>query len=54
MSTVHDPTGLRAHLLTTAARTAPDGFLPHVPGEENSPFDPMLPPNRTAQDPTPR
>ncbi|MEU3722140.1 hypothetical protein [Streptomyces sp. NPDC031705] len=41
-------------LLTTAARTAPDGFLPHVPGEENCPFDPMLPPNPTAQDPTPR
>ncbi|MEV0493158.1 hypothetical protein [Streptomyces atratus] len=29
-------------LLTTAARTVPDGFLPHVPDEEDSAFQPML------------
>lgn len=29
-------------LLATAARTVPDGFLPHVPEEEDSAFDPML------------
>ncbi|UQX02793.1 hypothetical protein [Streptomyces sp. RerS4] len=29
-------------LLTTAARTVPDGFLPHVPDEEESTFEPML------------
>ncbi|MFH8614025.1 hypothetical protein ACH4E8_02975 [Streptomyces sp. NPDC017979] len=29
-------------LLTTAARTVPDGFLPHVPGEEDSEFEPLL------------
>ncbi|WP_329040311.1 hypothetical protein OHT61_20850 [Streptomyces sp. NBC_00178] len=28
-------------LLTTAARTLPDGFLPHVPGEEDCSFQPM-------------
>lgn len=31
-------------LLATAARTVPDGFLPHVPGEEDSAFQPMLEP----------
>ncbi|MFJ2112669.1 MULTISPECIES: hypothetical protein [unclassified Streptomyces] len=31
-------------LLATAARTVPDGFLPHVPDEENSAFQPMLEP----------
>ncbi|MFF1481832.1 hypothetical protein ACFVYD_30510 [Streptomyces sp. NPDC058301] len=31
-----------ARLLTTAARTVPDGFLPHVPGEEDAGFEPML------------
>ncbi|MFI8002229.1 hypothetical protein [Streptomyces sp. NPDC086010] len=31
-------------LLTTAARTVPDGFLPYVPGEEDCPFQPMLEP----------
>ncbi|MFJ1899243.1 hypothetical protein [Streptomyces sp. NPDC088115] len=31
-------------LLTTAARTVPDGFLPHVPDEEGSVFQPMLEP----------
>ncbi|WP_237530378.1 hypothetical protein [Streptomyces sp. SID3212] len=29
-------------LLTTASRTVPDGFLPYVPDDENSPFEPML------------
>ncbi|QXE34918.1 hypothetical protein KQY30_12170 [Streptomyces sp. GMY02] len=29
-------------LLTTAARTVPDGFLPHVRDEEESTFEPML------------
>ncbi|MFJ6721321.1 hypothetical protein [Streptomyces sp. NPDC091259] len=29
-------------LLTTAARTVPDGYLPHVPDEESSGFQPML------------
>ncbi|ATZ24698.1 hypothetical protein ACFZBM_07080 [Streptomyces lavendulae] len=29
-------------LRTTAARTVPDGFLPHVPDEEESAFEPML------------
>ncbi|WP_406454331.1 hypothetical protein OG782_24425 [Streptomyces sp. NBC_00876] len=29
-------------LLATAARTVPDGFLPHVPAEEDSAFQPML------------
>jgi hypothetical protein len=29
-------------LLATAARTVPDGFLPHVPDEEDSAFQPML------------
>ncbi|WP_033820094.1 hypothetical protein [Kitasatospora sp. MBT63] len=32
-------------LLTTAARTVPGGFLPHVPGEEESAFEPMLEPS---------
>ncbi|MFB0631060.1 hypothetical protein [Streptomyces sp. AB3(2024)] len=32
-------------LLTTAARTVPDGFLPHVPDEEGSAFEPMLEPS---------
>ncbi|GAA3151071.1 hypothetical protein GCM10010521_43380 [Streptomyces rameus] len=32
-------------LLTTAARTVPDGFLPHVPGEEESAFEPILEPS---------
>ncbi|MFJ6634785.1 hypothetical protein ACIQMR_25835 [Streptomyces sp. NPDC091376] len=31
-------------LLATAARTVPDGFLPHVPDEEDSAFQPMLEP----------
>ncbi|MEU6867369.1 hypothetical protein ABZ924_29670 [Streptomyces sp. NPDC046876] len=31
-------------LLATAARTVPDGFLPHVPDEEGSAFEPMLDP----------
>ncbi|MFF4244375.1 hypothetical protein ACFYY2_07870 [Streptomyces sp. NPDC001822] len=31
-------------LLTTAARTVPDGFLPYVPGEEDCSFQPMLEP----------
>ncbi|WP_037912806.1 hypothetical protein [Actinacidiphila yeochonensis] len=31
-------------LLTTAARTVSDGFLPQVPGEEGSAFQPMLRP----------
>ncbi|GAA0307089.1 hypothetical protein GCM10010302_52270 [Streptomyces polychromogenes] len=35
-----------ARLLTTAARTVPDGFLPHVPGDEDPAFDPMLEPAR--------
>jgi hypothetical protein len=30
--------------LATAARTVPDGFLPHVPDEEDSAFQPMLEP----------
>ncbi|MEV7233955.1 hypothetical protein AB0N06_08165 [Streptomyces sp. NPDC051020] len=30
------------HLLTTAARTVSHGFLPHVPDEEGSAFEPML------------
>ncbi|MER5895601.1 hypothetical protein [Streptomyces sp. NPDC001876] len=29
-------------LITTAARTVPDGFLPYVPDEEDSAFEPML------------
>ncbi|MGW2614818.1 hypothetical protein [Streptomyces sp. NPDC001500] len=29
-------------LLTTAARTVPDGFLPHVPHDDDSAFEPML------------
>ncbi|MET7514369.1 hypothetical protein ABZS88_12950 [Streptomyces sp. NPDC005480] len=29
-------------LLTAAARTVPDGFLPYVPGEEDSALQPML------------
>ncbi|MEV7550183.1 hypothetical protein AB0N89_11210 [Amycolatopsis sp. NPDC089917] len=29
-------------LLATAARTVPDGFLPHVAGEEDSAFEPLL------------
>lgn len=29
-------------LLATAARTIPGGFLPYVPDEEDSPFEPML------------
>ncbi len=29
-------------LLTTAARTVPDGFLPRIPDEEESGFEPML------------
>ncbi|MEU4873758.1 hypothetical protein [Streptomyces sp. NPDC021608] len=29
-------------LLTTAARTVPDGFLPHLPDDEDSAFEPML------------
>ncbi|MFD9543242.1 hypothetical protein [Streptomyces sp. NPDC060022] len=29
-------------LITTAARTVPDGFLPYVPGDEDSAFEPML------------
>ncbi|MFE4370203.1 hypothetical protein ACFRMN_18560 [Streptomyces sp. NPDC056835] len=32
-------------LLTTAARTVPDGFLPRVPDEEESAFEPMLEPS---------
>ncbi|MFR9795358.1 hypothetical protein ACL02U_05520 [Streptomyces sp. MS06] len=32
-------------LLATAARTVPDGFLPHVPDEEESAFEPMLEPS---------
>ncbi|WP_415954341.1 hypothetical protein [Streptomyces sp. KLOTTS4A1] len=32
-------------LLTTAARTVPDGFLPHVPDDEESAFEPMLEPS---------
>ncbi|MFE3072620.1 hypothetical protein [Streptomyces sp. NPDC059247] len=31
-------------LLTTAARTVPDGFLPQVTDEENASFEPMLEP----------
>ncbi|MFI5924065.1 hypothetical protein ACIA8M_36785 [Streptomyces anulatus] len=31
-----------ARLLTTAARTVPDGFLPSVEGEEDAAFEPML------------
>ncbi|MET7739754.1 hypothetical protein [Streptomyces sp. NPDC005385] len=31
-------------LLTTAARTVPDGFLPHVPDDKDSAFQPMLEP----------
>lgn len=31
-----------ARLLTTAARTVPDGFLPSVAGEEDAAFEPML------------
>ncbi|MBT2898831.1 hypothetical protein HET64_19880, partial [Streptomyces sp. McG3] len=31
-----------ARLLTTAARTVPDGFLPAVEGEEYVAFEPML------------
>ncbi len=33
-----------ARLLTTAARTVPDGYLPAVEGEEGAPFEPMLRP----------
>ncbi|MFI6646129.1 hypothetical protein ACIBI8_00710 [Streptomyces sp. NPDC050529] len=40
-------------LLATAARTVPDGFLPYVPGEEDSPFEPMLEPV-AGQDAVPR
>ncbi|MHA6762697.1 hypothetical protein [Streptacidiphilus sp. PAMC 29251] len=29
-------------LLATAARTVPDGFLPYVPDDEDSAFEPML------------
>lgn len=29
-------------LITTAARTVPDGFLPYVPDDEDSAFEPML------------
>ncbi|MEU0113214.1 hypothetical protein ABZ137_05665 [Streptomyces bobili] len=32
-------------LLTTAARTVPDGFLPHDPNEKDSAFEPMLEPS---------
>ncbi|MFD8143273.1 hypothetical protein [Streptomyces sp. NPDC059708] len=32
-------------LVTTAARTVPDGFLPHVPDEEDAAFEPMLEPS---------
>ncbi|MEW1545067.1 hypothetical protein [Streptomyces tsukubensis] len=32
-------------LLNTAARTVPDGFLPHVRDEEESAFEPMLEPS---------
>ncbi|WP_240958496.1 hypothetical protein [Streptomyces chilikensis] len=31
-----------ARLLTTAARTVPDGLLPSVEGKENAAFEPML------------
>ncbi|AZM87140.1 hypothetical protein [Streptomyces sp. W1SF4] len=31
-----------ARLLTTAARTVPDGFLPSVEGEKGAAFEPML------------
>ncbi|MGX9923584.1 hypothetical protein ACWIG4_27465 [Streptomyces sp. NPDC002248] len=31
-----------ARLLTTAARTVPDGYLPSVQGEEDAAFEPML------------
>ncbi|MFF8401031.1 hypothetical protein ACF06P_05250 [Streptomyces sp. NPDC015684] len=32
-------------LLTAAARTVRDGFLPHVPDEEDAAFEPMLEPS---------
>ncbi|MET8292805.1 hypothetical protein ACGFY6_27365 [Streptomyces sp. NPDC048387] len=33
------------HLLTTASRTVPDGFLPRVPEDEEAAFEPMLAPD---------
>jgi hypothetical protein len=36
-------------LLATAARTVPDGFLPHVPDEQDSDFQPMLEPVAEAE-----
>ncbi|MFF9392995.1 hypothetical protein [Streptomyces griseoluteus] len=35
-------------LLTTAARTVPDGFLPRTPDEEEAAFEPLVEPSATA------